>query len=126
MGIQEGFNRIGISVALAFLGLSLICLMLAASNYLEYRSEIAVEYEKRYGKPLQDELSDPVLDGGEKRMRDWNRFKELRFRSVGQALNLAIMCVVSAFIALIFWFLVGQIYTLLSYWVRLRKTKSKT
>jgi len=125
MGIQQGFNRIGISVSLAFIGLSVICLLFAGSNYLEFRNEIAVEYERRYGQSQQDQLSFSAFDAPEEKIRDWNRFKELRFRSVRQALKLSIMCVVSAIIALIFWFLVGQIYVLLSYWLHLRKTRSK-
>ncbi len=110
MEIQQGFNRIGLSVAIAFLGLAAVCLIVAASNYVEYRREIAVEYKKFFGQAADPASALALLDGPEHKLKSWERFKDLRFRSVGQSLNLAVMCIIASFIALVFWFAVGRIY----------------
>jgi hypothetical protein len=120
MEIQQGFNRIGISVAIAFLGLAVVCLLVAGSNYIEYRQEIAAEYKKYFGDAGEDDNALALLDGPEHRSKGWERLKDLRFRSVDQSLNLAVMCVVSGLLALIFWFAVGRAYVAASAYHRRR------
>jgi len=124
MEIQQGFNRIGISVAIAFVGLSIISLIFAATNYIEYRSEIAIEYKKFFGIELEEQSAFFLLHGPEEKMRHWNKFKEFRYRSVGESLQLSKMCLASSVIALLFWFLVGRAYVTLSHRLKLSKVAS--
>ena len=115
MDIQQGFNRIGIAVSITFLGLSVICFIIAGMNYLEYLNEIAIEYQRFFGaSPEGQNDALLMLDSPEEKMKNWNTFKELRYRSVEQSLALAMMCIGAALIALIFWFLTGRAYVALA------------
>ncbi len=114
MTIQQGFNRIGLAVAAAFVGLSLICAIAAATNYLEYRSEVAAAHQKFFGNNPDVKAAIDLLKTPDERAESWNRFKQMRYRSVEQALNLALMCLLAGIIALVFWFAVGRAYVFVS------------
>jgi len=114
MDIQQGFNRIGFSVAIAFAGLSLVCLIAASANYLEYRHNVAIAYKKHFGKSPETESALSFLNSAEENLKSWERFKGMRYRSVDRALVLAVMCIVAGVIALVFWMAVGRLYVELS------------
>jgi len=126
MEIQRGFTQLGVSVAVAFIGLSVVCLIFACTNYIEYRNEIAVEYKRFFGTAPEGELSMASLNGPEEKMKNWNRLKEFRYRSVDQSLYLAVMCVASSLIALFFWFAVGWSYVAIECWSKSRKPTAET
>ena len=109
MNVQQGFNRIGLTVATVFAFFAVVCLIVAGSNYVEYRSGIAAERERFFGqsKAQATVFSDAPVQLPSNKQRSWDRFKANRFRSVEQSLDLAAMCLVSGIIAIIFWWSVG-------------------
>ena len=124
MDIQQGFNRIGVAVSITFLILSVICVIIAGMNYLEYSNEVAIE-QKRLSGASTKEKSETffMLDGPEEKMKSLDAFRKLRYRSVEQSLDLAMMCIWAALSALVFWFLVGRAYIALSH--RWRQPKAQ-
>ena len=110
MEIQQGFNRIGVSVAIAFIGLSLVCLAIGGKNYLEYQHELAVAYPKFFGSTQRETSALALLNGPQDRIANWRRFQDLRFRPVDQALKLGVMCLLASIVSLLFWIAVGRIY----------------
>ena len=109
MNVQQGFNRIGLTVATVFAVFAGVCLIIAGSNYVDYRSEIATERQRIFGQSTD---ATPISDGApiqlpSNKQRSWERLKANRFRSVEQSLDLAAMCLVSGIVAIIFWWSVG-------------------
>ena len=104
------------TVAIVFAICAAVCLAVAGSNYVDYRSGIAAERERIFGQK-KDRASlagsaMPVRLPANTR-RSWERFKANRFRSVAQSLDLAAMCVVSGIIALVFWWSIGWLSVLI-------------
>lgn len=114
MNVRQGFNRIGVSVAIAFVALAAISLSIAGINYLEYRDEVAVEYGKRFGEASGPDRDRAIIAEPGQSRRNWDTFRANRYRSVQQALDLAVMCIVAGAIALIFWAVVGWLSVVIS------------
>ena len=115
MTIRQGFNRLGISVAIAFLGLAVVCLCFAGSNYLQYRSEIARELQQRMQSPAALSGAASPRNVAEVRAKlisssGWLRFANGRYRSVDQALDLAGLCVLAAIVSFFFWNAIGWFF----------------
>ena len=110
MTIRQGFNRLGVSVAIAFLGLSVVCLLAAGSNYLQYSSEIEQELTKQ-AKARATPTSDiNTIRAKVVATNGWQRFTQARYRSVDQALDLSGLCVLAAIISVLFWYAIGWIF----------------
>ncbi len=110
MTIRQGFNRLGVSVALVFLGLAFVCLCFGGSSYLQYRSEIAQELTRRAQASAgagrsQDEVRAQIAASDA-----WIRFARGRYRSVEQALDLAGMCLLASLISFLFWCGMGWLF----------------
>lgn len=110
MTIRQGFNRLGVSVAIAFLGLAVVCLLSAGSNYLQYRSEIEHELQIRSAAEASTLAKQATVRAQLVASNAWQRFARARYRSVDQALDLAGLCVLAAIISVFFWSAVGWIF----------------
>lgn len=110
MTIRQGFNRLGVSVAIAFLGLSLVCLCFAASNYLQYSSEIELELQRRTQSNTASSADLELVRAAVMNTNDWLRFASGRYRSVDQALDLAALCVLASLLSFIFWNAIGWMF----------------
>ena len=114
MTIRQGFHRLGVSVAIAFIGLSLVSLFFAAANYWQYSIEIGRELPKWTKSRAGTSQDLAAAKAAVVKSADWQRFKTARYRSVGQALDLAGLCLLASLISLIFWNAIGLLYTRLS------------
>ncbi|MEM9358480.1 MAG: hypothetical protein AAGB04_20020 [Pseudomonadota bacterium] len=110
MTIRQGFNRLGVSVAIAFMGLAVVCLLSAGANYVQYRSEIAYELQLRVVAQSKSPANVAAIQSQITNSPDWARFTTGRYRSVEQALDLAGLCVVAAIVSFIFWSAIGWIF----------------
>ena len=113
------------TVAMVFAICAVVCLFVAGSNYVDYRSGIAAEHERRFGQKTnpatQTGSATPVRLPTDER-RNWERFKANRFRSVEQSLDLAAMCLVSGMVALVFWWSIGWLSVLMRSETRQRQS----
>ncbi len=110
MTIRQGFNRLGVSVAIAFLGLAVVCLLSAGTNYAQYRSEIAQELQIRTDAQSRNSDEVAAIRSQITNSADWARFTTGRYRSVEQALDLAGLCVLAAIISFFFWGAIGWLF----------------
>ena len=110
MTIRQGFNRLGVSVAIAFLGLAVVSLCFAGSNYLQYSSEVEQQLQKQMKGRATSPAAQEKIRAEVIATPGWQRFAQARYRSVDQALDLAGLCVLAAIISVIFWNAVGWIF----------------
>ena len=106
MNVQQGFNRIAVSVAATFVALAVVCLAIGGVNYLQYRNEVATEYARRYADNPQRLRNERFMLPHEKR-GNWETFKTNRYRSVERSLYLSLFCVIAAITSALFWWSVG-------------------
>lgn len=110
MTIGQGFNRLGVSVAIAFLGLSVVSLCFAASGYWRYSTKIEYEIQRRIERPGASASQQAAARAQLVSSEAWSRFTNARFRSVDRALDLAGLCVLASMIAFLFWNAVGWVF----------------
>ncbi|MGI9422007.1 MAG: hypothetical protein ACR2PA_02360 [Hyphomicrobiaceae bacterium] len=109
MTLREGFNRLGISVALTFVVLAVVCIGAAGSNYVNYRSELVRELERRSQDRAVMAVDAEVRRQAVRNSPEWTNLTTVRFKSVRQSLQLSGLCVIASVLSLLFWCGIGKL-----------------